>query len=415
MDIKNVLLISILTLFFISFVQAQKVYEWRNINRSGIYQETNLLKSWPEEGPELIRTYLGLGNGYGSPIFTDDCMYILGEIDSIGYLFAYDIMGELLWKENYGKEWTKSFSGSRSTPTIVDNLIYVCSGLGNITCIDSNRGEKIWSVDMLKDLHGSFTMHGHSESLLIDDDKVFLTAGGVDTNVVALNRFNGDIIWVSKGLGERPGYNAPNIIRLQDRNIMVVFSAYALMGIDTKIGELLWTHIQDNIPIEKHGLGMGDTHSNTVLYEDGFIYYAAGDGNCGVKLKLSSDGKEIEEVWRNKIFDNFMGGIVKIDNNIYGCTTAKRDLRRIDANTGETLDSLKLGSGALIVADNLLYYYSQNGKMNLVKPNLKQMELISSFKITKGTKQHFSHPVINKGFLYVRHGNVMLAYDIRAK
>ncbi len=169
-------------------------------------------------------------------------MYIIGEIDSIDYLFAYDLMGELLWKNDYGKEWTKSFSGSRSTPTIVDNLIYVCSGLGNITCFDSKKGEKIWSVDMLKDLHGSFTMHGHSESLLIDDDKVFLTAGGIDTNVVSLNRFNGDIIWVSKGLGERPGYNAPNIIRLKDQNIMLAFSAFALKGIDTKTGELLWTH-----------------------------------------------------------------------------------------------------------------------------------------------------------------------------
>ncbi|RLD76014.1 MAG: alcohol dehydrogenase, partial [Bacteroidetes bacterium] len=164
-----------MTVFFLPFVQAQKIYEWRNTNRSGIYEETNLLKNWSEEGPELIRIYLDIGNGYGSPVFTDNRMYIIGEIDSIGYLFAYDLMGELLWKNDYGKEWTKSFSGSRSTPTIVDNLIYVCSGLGNITCFDSKKGKKIWSVDMLKDLHGSFTMHGHSESLLIDDDKVFLT------------------------------------------------------------------------------------------------------------------------------------------------------------------------------------------------------------------------------------------------
>jgi len=30
--------------------------------------------------------------------------------------------------------------------------------------------------------------------------------------------------------------------------------------------------MQDNIPLEKHGLDMGDTHSNTVLYEEGYIY-----------------------------------------------------------------------------------------------------------------------------------------------
>ena len=56
------------------------------------------------------------------------------------------------------------------------------------------------------------------------------------------------------------------------------------------------------------------------------IYYAAGDGNCGVKLKLSDDGTKITEVWRNKSFDSFMGGIVKIGNYMYGSGTVKPEL-----------------------------------------------------------------------------------------
>ena len=35
-------------------IQEQKVYEWRGENRSGIYNETGLLKVWPEGGPELV-------------------------------------------------------------------------------------------------------------------------------------------------------------------------------------------------------------------------------------------------------------------------------------------------------------------------------------------------------------------------
>lgn len=341
-------------------------------------------------------------------------MYILGEIDSIGYLFSFDLDGKLLWKADYGMEWVKTFPGSRSAPTVVDNLIYVCSGLGNLTCFDAENGTKKWSVDLLKDLKGSFTMHGHSESPLVDGDKVFLTPGGVDNNVVAFNRFTGKIIWTCKGHGERPGYNSPKLIKLKNRNILVTFSAYALMGIDTKTGELLWTHVQDNLPIAEHKLGMGDTHSNTVLYDNGFIYYAAGDGNCGVKLKLSDDGSKITEVWRNPTFDSFMGGIVKIGDYLYGGTTAKKDLRCLDTESGEVTDSLKLGSGALIADEDMIYYYSQNGTMSLVKTKPEKMELISSFKITKGTKEHFSHPVINHGKLYIRRGNAIMAYNIKA-
>ncbi|MDF1549452.1 MAG: hypothetical protein P1P88_16625 [Bacteroidales bacterium] len=50
--------IKVITLFVLLFlfgtkVFPQKIYEWRNIDRSGIYNETNLLKAWPEEGPQL--------------------------------------------------------------------------------------------------------------------------------------------------------------------------------------------------------------------------------------------------------------------------------------------------------------------------------------------------------------------------
>jgi outer membrane protein assembly factor BamB len=68
--------------------------------------------------------------------------FVLGEIDNIGYLFAFDLEGKLLWKVDYGNEWVKTFPGSRSTPTLADNLIYVCSGLGNITCFEASNGEK---------------------------------------------------------------------------------------------------------------------------------------------------------------------------------------------------------------------------------------------------------------------------------
>ena len=163
-----------------SIIQEQKVYEWRGENRSGKYSDTGLLKTWPEKGPELVWEYEGVGNGYGSPIFTKDRMYILGEIDSLAYLLAFDLDGKLLWKKDFGKEWVLNYNGSRSTPTIVDDLIYVTSGLGNVYCFNRNTGEKIWSVDMINDLNGAFPLFGYSESVIIEDDKVFCTPGGTD-------------------------------------------------------------------------------------------------------------------------------------------------------------------------------------------------------------------------------------------
>jgi len=396
-------------------IQAQAIAQFRGLNRDGVYAEKNLLASWPANGPALLWSNTDVGNGYGPPAVTSDRLYITGEVDSIAYLFAYDLKGKLLWKSDFGKEWVVSYPGSRSTPTIVGDLIYVCSGIGNLYCFKAESGNKVWSVDMLKDLKGRFTLFGQAESPLIDGDQIFLTPGGLENNVISLNRFTGKLNWACKGFGEVPGYNSPIMITLPSAKILVTFSAYHLMGIDAQTGKLLWAHEQINVPVPDRKPGMGDTHSNSAFYEGGYLYYIAGDNNCGTKLKLSDDGKQITQVWNNKAVDNYMGGFIKIDNRIYTGSESKRSLICADANTGQVIDSLKIGSGSIALADNLLYYYNQRGEMNLVKPGAKKMELISKFKITAGTKEHFSHPVIRDGVLYIRHGIALLAFDIRKK
>ena len=407
---KNTTLLIALGIFFPLLAASQITSQWRGADRQGVYPDTGLLESWPAEGPDLLLTYENIGSGYGSPTIANDILYITGEVDSTAYLYAFDTLGNLLWRSSFGNEWVINYDGSRSAPTVVGDLVYVTSGLGNITCFDVNTSNRRWSKEMVKDLQGRFPRYGFSEAPLVHGNQVFITPGGADTNVVAFDRFTGKINWVCSGNGEIPGYNSPTLITLPERDLVVLFSAYSLMGIDSRNGQLLWVHEQDNVPVSERKLGFGDTHSNTVWYEDGFIYYIAGDGNGAVKLQLSDNGKEIKQVWRNKKIDNYMGGFVIRNSKIYSSINVSKELVSLDAETGNILKSLNIGTGALIWADGKIYYYNQKGSVYLVDPD--NMETISSFKITKGTQEHFSHPVIHKGILYVRHGNVLLAYDI---
>jgi hypothetical protein len=80
-------------------LSAQTIVQFRGPARNGIYPETNLLKSWPAEGPAMLWKAVGIGNGYSSPIITENRIYVTGEIDSIGYLFAFDKSGVLIWKK----------------------------------------------------------------------------------------------------------------------------------------------------------------------------------------------------------------------------------------------------------------------------------------------------------------------------
>src|SRR3989339_1263548 len=184
----STLFVAAMLLFTVQAItQNQKIFEWRGVNREGIYPDKGLLKQWPAEGPEKVWEYEGVGNGYGSPVFTEDKMYIMGEADSLAWLFAFDLDGKLLWKKDYGKEWVKNYNGSRCAPTIAGDLVYVTSGMGNIYCFNKNTGEKKWSKSMIDDLHGEYPLFGFSEALSVDGDRVFCTPGGKENNVVALN------------------------------------------------------------------------------------------------------------------------------------------------------------------------------------------------------------------------------------
>ena len=378
--------------------------QWRGADRTGYYHESGLLQSWPAEGPGLLWAFDGLGNGYSSPVITSDRIFITGETDTVTYLFALDRSGKYLWKVPVGKEWTINYPGARSTPTVVDDLLYVSTGLGTIACLEAKTGTKKWSYEMQQDFHAPRNTFGFSEGLLVDGNLVFCTPGSPDTNLVALDRFTGKIEWISKGLGEHAAYCSPLLIRLPERNILVTFTAHALLGIDATDGTLLWSHKQD---------GEGDVHVNTPWFEDGYIYYITGDGNGSVKLKLSADGSGITEVWRNKACDNTMGAFIKLGDYIYTASYEKRLWYIQDATSGQLTDSIKFDKGNTIFADGRLYLYNERGLLGLFKPEGPKMELVSSFKVTWGTKAHYAHPVICDGILYIRHGNSLLAYNIK--
>ncbi|MBL7138994.1 MAG: PQQ-binding-like beta-propeller repeat protein [Bacteroidales bacterium] len=130
---------------------SQEVLQWRGADHTGLYHDTGLLQRWPDGGPELIWEFAELGNGYSSPVITDEKIYVNGEIDTVTCLFALDRTGKFLWKTPIGKEWTINYPGSRSTPTVVDDLIYVTTGIGTVACLDAGEGKLRWSLNMQQD------------------------------------------------------------------------------------------------------------------------------------------------------------------------------------------------------------------------------------------------------------------------
>ncbi|MHC1702657.1 MAG: PQQ-binding-like beta-propeller repeat protein [Tenuifilaceae bacterium] len=393
--------------FLCTLVNAQDFVQWRGANRDGIYNESGLLKQWPEAGPELLWHFDDLGDGHASATVTEKTIYTAGMIGDKGFVYALDHSGKLLWKTEYATEWSENWNGVRSTPLLYKNKLYIMSAFGKLFCLNSKDGKIVWTVDLFKDYDGINIKWGVTENILIDDNKLYCTPGGKTANVVALDPSNGKLIWKSAGFGEESAYCSPMIIKLSNRKILVTHTARSIIGVDASDGKSLWQFEH----INKYAV-----HPNTPIYSDGYLYCLSGYGKGGVMLKLSDDGNSVTEVWKNAKLDNQMGGVILLNGKIYGSGQASRTWICLDWKTGNEIYSEKIaGNGNIIFADGMLYCYGDNGEVVLVQPTDTGFKKISSFKVPFGANQHWAHLVIKDKKLYVRHGTSLMVYSIAAK
>ena len=178
-----------------------------------------------------------------------------------------------------------------------------------------------------------------------------------------------------------------------------------IIGIDAKTGKMLWDYPQTN---------RWQVHANTPIFYNGDLFCFSGYGQGGVKLDLSEDGSSVEKAWFNDKLDSRMGGMVVVDGYLYGSGDNNREWRCINWETGEEMYADKtIGKGVTIYADEMLYCYSDRGELALVEANPNEFKIISQTQVELGTAQHWAHPVINNGRLFVRHGDVLIAYKIK--
>ncbi len=404
---KNQLTTILFVLFcclFGSNAPAQEATRWRGENSEGKYPAPNLLQQWPADGPEVLWHFEELGDGYSTPAFANGKIYCTGMQDNIGYINIFQEDGTFLKKLKYAKEFEVSYPGTRPTPTIVGDLAYVSSGYGELVCVNLNSGKVLWNKELKADFNAENIRFGFTESVLVDGEKVYFTPGGKEFNMVALNRMTGELIWKCTGKGQLSAYCTPQWVKLPQRQLLVTHTGDQIIAVDTQNGQLLWSYPHPN---------QYNIHPNTPIYKDGALFCFSGYGQGGVKLSLSEDGSEVSKVWSTSKMDNQMGGAMLLDGCIYGSGHKSRGWFCLDWETGEEKwHSTDMGNGAIIMAGDKFIIYSDRGELALVSPDATKFDIISKTKVPYGSAQHWAHPVVHNGILYVRHGKSLIAYKI---
>lgn len=401
---KPFLIIVILSCINPPITCGQEITTWRGPSQSGVYHDKNLLDTWPQDGPEILWTFENLGVGYSSPAIAYDRIYISGMEGSTGYVYALTQQGKLLWKAPYGKEFSTSYPGSRATPVIAGEHLYMLGGLGDLICLNAHTGASVWYKNVFKDFDGRVIEWGLNETVVVYGNKLICSPGGTSNNIIALDRLTGKLIWSTRGKGEKSAYCTPLLTTVGPRHLLVTHTEDNILGIDADSGKLLWTYPHPNIY---------SIHPNTPLFHNNMVFCFSGYGQGGVMLQLNSDGSQITKKWIAKTMDSRIGGAVVLNGKIYGSGDNNREWQCIDWESGNVDYSTKeIGNGAIIAADGKLFLYSQRGELALVKPGNSSFEILSETRVRIGSDQHWAHPVIDKGRLFIRHGKALIAYNI---
>jgi outer membrane protein assembly factor BamB len=384
--------------------------QFRGPDRDGVAKDKNLLQTWPAAGPPLVWTAKGLGDGFSSVSISGDRIYTLGNKGNKTNLVAVN-------RKTGAVEWTSPVGeagGSLgSTPTVDGDLVFALGQMGDLACIDT-AGKKVWGHNLLNDFGGQKGGWNYCESPLVDGDNVIVTPGGKTATMLALNKKTGDVVWKcpipTKNV--EAGYSSVVVAEVGGVKHYVQLFNGGLVGISTD-GKVLWTH-------EK--LGENTANVPTPIVVDDLVFSSIGYGRGASLMKLTAAGGKVsaKEVYYKRELTNKHGGVIRVGDYVYGDTDDQGAPFCAELKTGKVMwkrsrGGAGRGSAAVTYADGRLYFHYDNGVVSLVDASPDGYKEVSSFEVPKKSGPLWAHPVVCDGLFYVRSGDQLYCYDVRAK
>jgi len=392
--------------------------QWQGPDRTALSKETGLLRKWEEEGPPLAWKVKDLGGGYSTPSVA------AGRIFGMSYRGADEVVWAL--DERDGKElWSSRIAtatknkggqapeGSRSTPTVDGDLLYVLGDGGELACLKVADGKEVWHKNLTdKDFDGSVPRWGYSESPLIDGDKLICTPGGGQATLAALDKKTGDTIWKAKvPQGDGAEYSSAVAADIDGKRQYIQFLKGGVVGVAAADGAFLWRY---NHPAN------GTANCSTPIVSGHFVFAASDYGKGGGLAdlsKISGTGKDAkaDEVYFTQKMQNQHGGVVLVDGYVYGSNEHSVTCLELKTGTIKWNES-KPRKGSIAYADGRLYYRDEDGPLVLFEANPEKYVETGRFdQPERSGKKAWPHPVIANGKLYIRDQGVLLCYDVKAK
>jgi len=378
---------------------------WRGPNYDGHSSETNFKTKWDGELTPVWSK--DIGAGYSGISVADGRLFTCGVRGGKQMLFCFDAdSGAEKWAIGYEALYENGWGdGSRSTPTVDGDHVYVLGALGTVGCYKVEDGSTVWTRK-----YDAVPRWGYSGSVLIEGDKAIITVGGSGGGMKALDKKSGEPIWAI-GDDSNSGYSTPYPFTFKDKRYVVGF-----LG-----GSAVIAHVDNGkeaatIPWETSY----KVNAATPIYHDGHLFLSSGySTGCGL-FKLSQDGDRLDtkKVYTTKKLKNKFQTPVLYRGKLF--TFDQKSLKCVDFDTGG-IDWEKRGKenqhGTIVFADGHLITLNQYGVLKIAKASPKDFEPTGTTTVFEQQggrgEQCWTVPTLANGRLYMRNLKRLVCIDLR--
>ena len=379
--------------------------QWFGPHRDGISPETELLTEWPDEGPEMLWKVPG-GPGFSALSVVHERLYTMVEESGVARAICINTEnGERVWSVQVGDAFPgKGYEGPRSTPTVDEDRVYCMSPQGDLWCLQTDTGETIWHRNVLKDFETENIIWGLSASPLIEANMLLVNVGGPGASIVAFDKMNGAVIWQAHN--DVASYASPIAINVGSVREIVFYAGKSLFGIGPLDGQRHWRFDWETTH---------DMNIATPLYDPEthllFVSASRDTGRCSAYRLNEKNGTILaEHVYTSKVMKNHFNGCVLLDGYLYGFdNTILKCLRLEDGQ--EMWADRSVGKGSLIAADGHLFLIGEQGVAGVAEASPEAYREKGRRKILEF--KSWTPPSLAEGVLYLRDQQHITALNLR--
>ena len=390
--------------------------QWLGPQRDGVWRETNIVERFPKDGPKVLwRT--PIGEGYSGPAVSHGKVYVTDRILAKGAATPKDSFdtksrvagkervlcldektGAILWTHEYDCPYQISYAaGPRTTPIVDAGKVYTLGAMGDLYCLSADKGDVIWSKNLLKDYVKTIPIWGFAGSPLIDGDRLICLVGGPGSVAVAFDKNTGREVWKAVS-ADQPGYAPPVLATLGGQKTLLIWTPEALNALDPVTGKVHWSHhyARGKNKALKAALSVsmprvdGDKLFLTAFYEGAVLLKLNG---LDAPTEIWRSGGRSEQPDQTDGLHSIMPTPIVKDGHIYGICSYG-ELRCLDEKTGKRVwsthaatggESVRWANAFLIEQGDRFILFNEHGDLIIAKLSPKGYEEISRANILTPT------------------------------